>query len=124
MNLTFIETSAFTKSVDDVFGTDDELRLFQEALLAFPEMGDVMPGCGGLRMVRWRDPRRGKGTRGGIRIIYLLVREAQSVLLLTAYNKDRIENLTSQQRHVLASLADEFRAELLAKHLDRKQNGN
>jgi hypothetical protein len=35
-----------------------------------PEMGDVMPGTGGFRKVRWEDARRGKGKRGGLRVMY------------------------------------------------------
>ena len=41
-----------------------------------------MPGCGGLRKVRIADPRRGKGKRGGIRVIYLHVPEASVVYLM------------------------------------------
>jgi len=32
----------------------------------------VMPGTGGFRKVRWEDARRGKGKRGGLRVISLL----------------------------------------------------
>lgn len=34
-----------------------------------PETGKVIPETGGLRKVRWGDFRRGKGKRGGLRII-------------------------------------------------------
>ena len=44
--------------------------MLQEALLKNPEKGDVMPGTGGFRKLRWRDPRLGKGKRGGLRVIY------------------------------------------------------
>ncbi len=37
---------------------------------ASPELGDLMPGTGGFRKLRWADARRGKGRRGGLRIIY------------------------------------------------------
>jgi mRNA-degrading endonuclease RelE of RelBE toxin-antitoxin system len=35
-----------------------------------PEAGDTIPGTGGLRKVRFADERRGKGKRGGLRVIY------------------------------------------------------
>src|SRR5256885_3318303 len=35
-----------------------------------PEAGDVIEGTGGLRKVRFGDPRRAKGKRGGLRVIY------------------------------------------------------
>ena len=65
----FIEAPAFTRHLRSYL-TDDEYRRLQEALLANPEAGAVMPGTGGFRKMRWLDPRRGKGTRGGLRVIY------------------------------------------------------
>ncbi len=32
--------------------------------------GDVIQGAGDLRKLRWADKRRGKGKRGGLRVIY------------------------------------------------------
>ena len=33
--------------------SDDEYRKLQQALIADPEMGPVIPGSGGIRKVRW-----------------------------------------------------------------------
>ena len=65
----FIEASAFTRYVAQYLD-DDEYRLLQNRLAINPDLGDVMPGTGGFRKLRWADPRRGKGRRGGLRIIY------------------------------------------------------
>jgi hypothetical protein len=65
----FIEASAFTRYVAQYLD-DDEYRLLQNRLAINPDLGDVMPGTGGFRILRWADPRRGKGRRGGLRIIY------------------------------------------------------
>ena len=35
-----------------------------------PEAGDLIPDAGGLRKLRFGDERRGKGKRGGLRVIY------------------------------------------------------
>jgi hypothetical protein len=35
-----------------------------------PDAGDVIEGTGGLRKLRFADLRRGKGKRGGLRVIY------------------------------------------------------
>jgi hypothetical protein len=49
---------------------DDEYRTLQTELAANPELGDVMPRTRGFRKMGWADARRGKGRRGGLRIIY------------------------------------------------------
>jgi mRNA-degrading endonuclease RelE of RelBE toxin-antitoxin system len=113
MTLSFVETRGFTAALPEYFADDDVYRQFQEALLADPERGTVIRGCGGLRKIRWRDERRGKGTRGGLRLIYLHVPEAQIVLLLDVYDKDETSDLTTAQRSALAALAQDFRHELL-----------
>ena len=65
----FIEAPLFTQLLAD-FLTDDEYRGLQEQLAREPEAGDVMPETGGFRKLRWADTRRGKGKRGGLRVIY------------------------------------------------------
>lgn len=65
----FIEAPAFTRYVAQYLD-DYEYRLLQNRLAINPDLGDVMPGTGGFRKLRWADPRRGKGRRGGLRIIY------------------------------------------------------
>jgi mRNA-degrading endonuclease RelE of RelBE toxin-antitoxin system len=65
----FIETPAFTRHVSDYLA-EDQYRQLQNELAGNPERGDLMPGTGGFRKLRWADPRRGKGRRGGLRIIY------------------------------------------------------
>ena len=65
----FIEAPAFTRYISEYLADDDYRRL-QNQLANNPELGDLMPGTGGFRKLRWADPRRGKGRRGGLRIIY------------------------------------------------------
>ena len=42
----------------------------QTTLMKSPAAGDVIEGTGGLRKLRFADVRRGKGKRGGLRVIY------------------------------------------------------
>lgn len=65
----FIEAPAFTRHLADYLN-DEDYRALQIRLGANPELGDLMPGTGGFRKVRWADARRGKGRRGGLRIVY------------------------------------------------------
>jgi hypothetical protein len=65
----FVEAPAFTR-YSSRYLDDDGYRKVQEQLAANPAAGDLMPGTGGFRKMRWTDARRGKGRRGGLRIIY------------------------------------------------------
>lgn len=65
--ISFVETKLFTRLVQE-FLSDDEYSKLQQALLADPEVGAVIPGSGGIRKLRWG--LAGRGKRGGIRVIY------------------------------------------------------
>ena len=60
-----------------------------------------MKGTGGLRKLRVADARRGKGSRGGLRIIYYWWEAGLQFWLFTLYAKSEIADLTAQQRRVL-----------------------
>jgi hypothetical protein len=115
MNLTFVETSNFTAMVREYFVTDENYLRFQLAVMADPQRGAVMPGCGGLRKTRWADPRRGKGARGGIRVIYLHVPEADHVLLVDMYDKDEADDLTPDEKRVWAEFARRYREQVVRR---------
>jgi hypothetical protein len=48
---TFIETQLFTRLFDEIF-SDDALSELQEFLRKNPEVGDIVPGSGGVRKMR------------------------------------------------------------------------
>ncbi len=114
MDLTFVETLAFSARWDR--RQDDEgLRALQNELLGNPRRGDPMPGCGILRKLRFGDPSRGKGKRGGLRVIYVYTPEANQIDLITVYGKDEADNLTKGEVAALCELARVLRAEATAK---------
>ena len=112
MTLSFVETRWFTENCLEYFLDDDGYRRFQTALTEAPDAGRVMPGTGGFRKIRWADPRRGKGKRGGIRVIYLHVADVFLVVLADAYNKDEADDLTAAERAELERLAGVLRDEM------------
>jgi hypothetical protein len=114
MTLTFIEIENFMACRDDYFTSDDAFAALQQALMADPESGSVMRGCGGLRKIRWPDARRGRGKRGGLRVIYLLIPELEMVVFVDVYDKDEADDLTPDERRILAKLASESRDKLFA----------
>lgn len=86
----FIETKLFTRLVQDYLA-DDEYRELQTLLIEQPEVGDVIPGSGGVRKLRWKAPGRGK--RGGYRVIYYVKRAQSTIWMLTMYPKNVAENI-------------------------------
>lgn len=88
-----------------------------------PNSGDVMPGCGGLRKIRIANPTRGKGKRGGARVIYLHVPAARRFYLLDVYGKDEKDDLSANEKKALRLLAETLKREVGAAHLRRlKEN--
>ena len=63
----FIEAPAFTRHLSDYL-SDNDYQVLQVDLAGNPEAGDLMPGTGGFRKMRWADRRRGKGRRVGLRV--------------------------------------------------------
>lgn len=111
MKLVFLETPVFTRLLPGYLA-DESYRELQHALMENPELGDVMPGTGGFRKVRWEDARRGKGKRGGLRVIYYYLTADRQILFFTVYDKDEAEDLTTDERKVLQNA---IRAELEAR---------
>ncbi|HME33832.1 MAG TPA: hypothetical protein VKF84_01245 [Candidatus Sulfotelmatobacter sp.] len=96
----FIEAPAFTRHLSDYLN-DEDYREMQARLGANPELGDLMPGTGGFRKVRWADVRRGKGRRGGLRIIYYSFKSEHQIWLMTIYDKSEAADLTAKEKKAL-----------------------
>ena len=60
-----------------------------------------MPGTGGFRKMRWADARRGKGQRGGLRIIYYYFPADHQIWLMTLYDKNEASDLTAREKKAL-----------------------
>ncbi|MEG9487036.1 toxin [Mannheimia indoligenes] len=105
MNLNFIELPPFERFRDENL-TDEDYRAFQNELLDNPEKGDLIQGLNGLRKIRMSDSKRNKGKRGGIRAIYYYFISRDQIYLVSAYGKDRQEDLTTEQRKSLSSIID------------------
>ena len=84
--MVIFETSAFTKAISDLLD-DDRYAALQEMLAENPDAGDLIPGTGGLRKLRWAVPGRGK--RGGMRIIYYWVMPKDQIFMLLVYRKNQ-----------------------------------
>jgi hypothetical protein len=108
MKKTFIETAEFTQWVKEYL-SDEVLSDLQRELQNDPDRGSVMPGCGGLRKIRAADSRRDNGKRGGIRVIYLHVADADVIFLMDIYGKDEQADLTAHEKKALKDLAENYK---------------
>ncbi len=105
----FVEAPAFMRFRDDYLD-DEEFAELQRYLASNPEAGDMVPSAGGIRKLRWKDPRRGKGRRGGLRVIYYCFLSEQEIWLLTLYDKDEAADLTKDERDHLRRALETERA--------------
>jgi len=86
----FVELEPFSRA-RAVLLNDDALALLQRYLMAEPQAGDVIPGSGGCRKLRWAVGGRGK--RGGARVIYFLRLREDEIVLVTIYAKSVRDNI-------------------------------
>jgi len=100
-----LETKIFTRLITRLMD-DDHYRELQEVLIGSPETGDVIPGSGGLRKIRWGIAGRGK--RGGVRVIYYHVNAADRIYMLYVYAKNEAEDLTRDQLKALRKIVERW----------------
>ena len=100
----FLETPDFTKRLLKLL-SDQEYSEFQIALLANPSAGNLIPGGDGLRKIRWK--AKGRGKRGGVRVIYYLVVRKDFILLLDIYAKSEKSDLSKAELKELVRVKQE-----------------
>ena len=96
-----VETERFLKDVERMMSESERAELVAY-MGANPEVGEIMPGTGGVRKIRWALPEKGK--RGGARVIYYYHSERLPVFLLAAYAKNEKANLSNAERNAMQRL--------------------
>jgi len=99
--ITVAETLIFLRQAASLWG-DDDRAAFVDYIAANPEAGDVIPGTGGIRKVRWSRP--GIGKRGGVRVIYFYHDDAMPLYLLLIYSKSQREDWTRDEKRQAEAL--------------------
>ncbi len=100
MVVEFIETPIFSRIIYDLVD-DDRYSDLQSDLIDNPDAGDVIPDSGGIRKMRWS--AKGRGKRGGIRVIYYLMAESK-IYILYVYDKRKKGDLTMDQIKMLRNI--------------------
>lgn len=88
----FIELPLFEKHIYDYLD-DDVYANFQWYLAQYPETGDLIPGGGGIRKIRWS--AKGKGKSGGVRVIYYHYVKNAEITLMLIYSKNEMCNISA-----------------------------
>ena len=99
--MVFVELTPFV-AFRTAHWTDEDLRSFQNFLLATPNAGDVIRGGAGLRKLRWS--AQGRGKRGGARVIYYRHVPGDRIYLIYGNLKSEQEELTRDQIKMMAGL--------------------
>ena len=99
--VTIAETAVFMRQAADIWN-DDERSEFVDFIARNPEAGDLIPGSGGIRKIRWR--RQGAGKRGGVRVIYFYYGIDMPLYLLMIYAKARRDDLSRDARRTVQAL--------------------
>ena len=101
-----LETSIFSRRADALLSRDERADLIA-ALAGNPLAGDVMPGLGDVRKLRFAP--KGRGKSGAFRVIYYLLTKDQPILALLIYGKNEQADLSPAQRKIVADLAAEMK---------------
>lgn len=94
--ISVVETPEFLSATRKLM-TDDERALLVDYLAYNPTSGDLVPGTGGVRKLRWG--LEGRGKRGGARVVYFHHDAGMPVFALTAYAKNERADLSQQDRN-------------------------
>ncbi len=101
-----LETSAFARRADDLLSRVERDELV-DTLARDPLAGDVIPGLGGVRKLRFA--ARGRGKSGGFRVIYYVLHDNLPILALLLYGKNEQDDLSALQRQAVVSVVEKLR---------------
>ncbi len=101
-----LETSIFSRRADSLLSRDERAELI-DTLARDPLAGDVIPGLGGVRKLRFA--AKGRGKSGGFRVIYYVLTTDRPILALLIYGKNEQGDLSPAQRAAIASLAADMK---------------
>ena len=94
--ISVVETPEFLAATRKIL-SDDERTLLVDYLAYNPTAGEVVPGTGGVRKLRWA--LEGRGKRDGARVIYFYHDVGMPLFALTAYAKNERADLSQQDRN-------------------------
>ncbi|MDX2143209.1 MAG: type II toxin-antitoxin system RelE/ParE family toxin [Rhodospirillaceae bacterium] len=107
--VTVVQMATFTRDVASVW-SEAELAAFVDYIARNPEAGDIVQGTGGVRKIRWA--AKGKGKRGGARVIYFFYNPNNPVYLVSIYAKNERETISEADRKLYARMSEDIKGKL------------
>jgi hypothetical protein len=107
--LSFVESSVFQRAWKRCGLNDDDLYELQVALATNPKGSPVVEGTGGLRKARFSPTGAPRGKSGSHRACYAYYEEFGIILLVTAYPKNRQDDLSSDARKAIRGMLEQQR---------------
>src|SRR5215213_8478997 len=101
----FRESKKFTAHLPELLSEEDYSEL-QWELIDHPESGKIIKGSGGLRKIRWS--AKGRGKRGGARVIYYFATGKGEIFMLDIYAKNEKMDLSLFEIKTLKNLVLEW----------------
>lgn len=108
-----VETPEFLSATRKLM-TEAERAALIDYLAYHPSVGDLIPGTGGVRTLRWR--LEGRGKRGGARVIYFYHSSDIPLFALTAFAKNEKSDVSQRDRNEFRQLT-----KLLIEAYERKK---
>jgi hypothetical protein len=102
-----VRTKRYIKDLKRIGASAAEISLLEGTVASDPMSGTVIPGLGGVRKMRFR--LRGRGKRGGGRAIYFLMVSDDVAVMLFAFAKGDMEDITEEQRRAALAIMKEIK---------------
>lgn len=102
-----VETIPYQKAVNEFWDEETQIA-FKNFIGVHFSLGDVIPGTGGIRKIRWQ--ANGHGKRGGVRVIYYVYNENHPVYLLYAYPKNIQVDLSASEKKLFRNVVEQLKA--------------
>lgn len=104
---TVVELETYTRKAEKLFSEHERSDII-DYIAVNPGIGDEIPGTGGVRKVRVQ--AKGKGKRGGARVVYFVYNDDLPIYLLACYGKGERADLSPDQKKVVKAFATALKA--------------
>ena len=108
MNASFVQLGIFVSAWKYLGLDDEDLRALENVIGQRPQAGKVIPGTGGVRKIRFAPPSWNRGKSGSVRVCYACFLSGKAIFLLTAYGKNRKDNLDAAEKKLYRKLLSQI----------------